>query len=487
MKHKLFIWMLLMLLFGSGSFTAMNNALAAVSDSTGMRLPEEISLTANSTPIYDEMDGDQLYDAAPQTVQVAGAENNWDRKLLGGSKVWFQIKTSNEVKWVLLQNPQFEETYYNYVVLMQEESFYSSRSTRGLSLGTISPQVVRVVYTDGEYYLIETWLGYKWIHPKPPNIQQAQYYGRNSSGLSAYLRTITPMFRVPDAGSEVAGVLSPQDVQAKVTLNNNEWLYIDTWEGKRWVNTRISYPPDLRSEERSLTLTDSAIAYEHPDKQARELGRLTPQKVTVFEHGGGWHHIHSDWLGDCWIYQLNPEDDPAAYTPPTVVISKVITGVKKSHQYELGAGWRNSPFDLRMVVLNGERINPEGFFTIGQEVGLRFSIQNVSKDELELNPLTSFEVEINRQLDSGDGSIKPELVWSGKILASKSVFKSGESEELTFIWDQKDSDGKQVPFGNYSVQIKLPMTIDYTKAGASEQGQAQTAMLTHFPLRISAP
>ncbi|MFD0677741.1 MULTISPECIES: hypothetical protein [unclassified Paenibacillus] len=487
MKPKRVLLMLLVLLLGSVATTVMNAAFAAESGSTGMQLPQEISLTADRTPIYDGIDGNQLYDAAPQTVQVTGAENGWDRKLLNGSKVWFQIKTTNEDKWVLLQNAPFEEQYYDYLVLMQEENLYPARqASMKQSLGTISPQVVRSVYTDGEYYLIETWLGYKWIHPKSSIIQHAEFYGPNSSGLWLHLRTPTPMFRTPDAGSEVAGMLSPQLVHAKITLNN-EWLYIDTWEGKRWVNSHVGYPPDLKSEERSMILTDSAIAYEHPDKQARELGRLTPQKVTVFEHGGGWHHIHSDWLGDCWIYQINPEDDPALYTPPAAVIPKEITGVKKTHQYELGAGWRNYPFDLTIVVMNGEMINPEAYFSRGQEVGLRYAIRNVSTDELELNPSTSFTIEITRQLDIGAGRIKPELVWSGKIPESKALFKSGGSEELTFSWDQKDSDGKQVPFGNYSVQIKLPMTIDYTKAGVSEQGEAQLAMLTHFPLLIGAP
>jgi hypothetical protein len=212
--------------------------------------------------------------------------------------------------------------------------------------------------------------------------------------------------------------------------------------------------------------------------------------VAVFEHGGGWHHIHSEWLGDCWVYQVSPEDDPAAYTPPAVVTPEHITGIKRSHQYELGGGgWRNSPFDITIVVMNGEIINPEAYFSIGQEVGIRYEIKNASQDQLKLNPQTTFQIDITRQLDNGNG-VKPELIWSGEIPASKAVFKSGESEELTFSWDQKDSEGKQVPFGTYNVQIKLPMTIGYTKLGMEQQlqeQQAQAAILTHFPLRISAP
>lgn len=45
-----------------------------------------------------------------------------------------------------------------------------------------------------------------------------------------------------------------------------------------------------------------------------------------------------------------------------------------------------------------------------------------------------------------DGSLT--LVWSGQIDSLDAKFASGEVHSLDFNWDQKDSDGKQVPLAN---------------------------------------
>ncbi|WP_185157222.1 hypothetical protein [Paenibacillus anseongense] len=154
---------------------------------------------------------------------------------------------------------------------------------------------------------------------------------------------------------------------------------------------------------------------------------------------------------------------------------------------ELGSGVRNYPFDLTVFVKNdASNTSSEAFQPYGKNVGIQFTIRNVSEEALTLQPTTSFTIDISRR-NTIDGSLT--LVWSGQIDSLEAKFASGEVHSLDFLWDQKDSAGKQVPFGEYSVEIKLPMSISYTKDGEKgtlQREDAESAMLTSFPLRISA-
>ncbi|TDG00749.1 hypothetical protein [Paenibacillus piri] len=476
------------LLLAGSVLTVTGAASAAEPASEAVKLPKEVHLTDALTPVYDAMNGGFVYDASPQTVPVTGAETNWERKLLNGDKVWFKLDASGRERWVQLQNPEFEDGYYNYVVLMGEERLYGDRTARMPSLGVISPQVVRSLYTEAGSYLIETWLGYKWIHPAHPVIPNVEYAGASSSGFWVQLQTPAPLFDIPDAGSPVAGLLSPQTVVSKVRLSDN-WYYIDTWEGRRWVNPKVGYPTDLRSEDSSLTLTGQTKVYEHPNQKARIAGVLGAQTVPVFERGGGWHHIHSDWLGDVWIYQVSGAADPAAYVPPAAADAVPVNAQWNLQEGIVGTGWRNFPFDLTTIVANADGvINPEQAFAFGQSAFIQVGVKNVGTEAVTLHPSARFELEIVRMQDT-DENLPSQLVWSGTLPALDAKLNSGASGSLTVEWNQKDADGKQVPFGLYSVQFKLPMTIDYVKEGDEQpqRQQAQSAILTHFIIRVGAP
>lgn len=119
----------------------------------------------------------------------------------------------------------------------------------------------------------------------------------------------------------------------------------------------------------------------------------------------------------------------------------------------------------------------EAFQPYGSEVGIQFAVRNMSEVALTMQPKTSFKIDISRR-NTMDGSLT--LVWSGQIDSLDAKFTSGEVHSLDFNWDQKDSDGKQVPFGEYSVEIKLPMSINFTKdseKGTLQHEDAESAML----------
>jgi hypothetical protein len=460
---------------------------AADTSSALLSLPIELVLNEQLTPVYDSIDGQQLYSAAPQVVKVGGAESGWDRKLIQNHEaIWFEIKTADGERWVHLQTPEFREDYYQHILLTDKESIYNDQGPGARSAGSISPQLLRVLYAEDGKYLVQTWLGYRWIHPLHPILDDIQTYAANSSGMSFELPTISPMFDSPDAGSKLAGWLAPQWFTSKIVWNG--WYYVDTWDGPHWVNPKVGYPADLRSEETTLILDETAVVYEHPNKEARVLGSLTPQTVSSFEHGGGWYHIHSSWLGDSWVYAVKQDQDPDAYVAPTNVEVKLITVINQTKiTTELGSGGRNYPFDLTVHVKNeAGNFSDEAFQPYGSDVGIQFAVRNMSEVALTMQPITSFKIDISRR-DTMDGSLT--LVWSGQIDSLDAKFAGGEVHSLDFIWDQKDSDGKQVPFGEYSVEIKLPMSINFTKGsekGTLQHEDAQRAMLTSFPLRIRA-
>jgi hypothetical protein len=486
MKLKL-LALIAIWLIGSIVSLGTEGAVNAESEASGMLLPKEIFLNAEVTPIYAEIDGELLYEVGPQVVKVTGAEEGWVKKLLNENDgTWFQIATSNGDRWVHLQSPEFEESYYQYVVLGGNEHLYARQAAGATSLGMITPQVVKSIYSDNGYYRIESWLGYKWIKPAHQVYEGVSYNGKNHIVTNVQLRSNTPTFLIPDQSSEAVGLLAPQSVPAMMSLDSS-WYYINTLEGKRWIHKDVHYPLDLHSEETTVTITAPVTVYEHPDKGARELGILGPQAVQTFERGEGWHHIHSEWLGDAWIYQIDPAADPNKYLYPKSIIPQSIPWDMKVFQSVIGNRWNSTPIDANVVVSHGERIAPEAFFPFGQPATIRFSFKNISQDEIILADSTFFEIAINR-INPSDGK-KLGMVWLGKIAMPSGLLKSAAAGGVNFEWDQKDTDGKQVPNGSYRVEIKLPMTINYTKNGIDEvyQEQVNGGILGSFPLLISAP
>ncbi|UJF35826.1 hypothetical protein [Paenibacillus hexagrammi] len=306
------------------------------------------------------------------------------------------------------------------------------------------------------------------------------------------LQTTTPLFSSPDAGQHVVALLAPQVVQGLATMDH-EWYQVHTWLGPLWVNPKVSYPIDVRQEELELKLTKPAIVYEHPNQGARKLGTLAPQNVSVFERGSGWYHIHSDWLGDSWVYAPDPAADPATYTPPVSVEATPVTDASWSeHQYEFGAGWRGFPFATEIYAAgSNEESTPSDMISFGSDVKVEFKIANASEDALTLSDSTKIQVDIKRVDDGDPGKWTP--VWSGVLPSLQAAFPKRDSHitsrELTFHWDQKDSNGKQVPFGKYRVELKTPFDIDYTNNRTSEQLQqvTETHMRSAMWMTIAAP
>ncbi|KQX48553.1 hypothetical protein [Paenibacillus sp. Root444D2] len=470
-------------------FIGFSITAEAARDTSILKLPEEIYLSEKLTPIYDDPEGSKLYDATPQFVRVINAEVNWDQKLLENQRdIWFEIETTDGNRWVNVDHPQFTDAYYNDVLLTGEEQVYEERFEKGKRLGAVSAQTVRAIYSANGDYLIQTWLGYNWIHPTHPVYEHAHvYYGPVGISISV----TTPMFTSPDAGGVVMGWLSSQDLVSSLRVND-DWYYVDSWQGPRWVNINIGYPKDLRIEDKELKLTLNTPVYEHPNKKAKVLATLSPQTVDVYERGSGWQHIHSQWLGDAWIYAADSALDPELYELPSQVEVKQISSKWSEHTYDFGAGWRGSPFATGVSAVSSVFNQPFGFIGAGDPIDISFQVANVSEDDLTLVESTSFEIQI-LQMDRSDRNAPGTLVWSGKLPALNKTFpKVGDeiySQELSFKWDQKDVNGKQVPFGDYQVTLKRPTMIQYKKTNSDVllEQKEEGHMRSQMQFTIAAP
>ncbi|MFC0216498.1 hypothetical protein ACFFK0_29295 [Paenibacillus chartarius] len=311
------------------------------------------------------------------------------------------------------------------------------------------------------------------------------------------MRTVTPLFHSPDPGQAVVAYLAPQSVQSTASMKK-EWFQVQTWLGPLWLNPNVSYPEDLRQEQTDLILNEHVDVYEHPHKSARVLGRLAPQTVSAFEHGSGWHHIRSDWLGDSWIYLPDPATDPETYVPPADVGGKKIAAKWSEKTYSFGAGWRGYPFATSLFAKASSHDlspYPPGYQTgdvpTGDDVNISISVANASDKDLDVTAATKLQIDIYRIVDFDP--YQKQLVWSGELPSLEAFYPKASAEitsrELEFTWDQTDSAGNQVPFGNYLVELKAPGSIFYTMKDSSEvlQQQLETTSRNSMSVRILAP
>jgi len=121
-------------------------------------------------------------------------------------------------------------------------------------------------------------------------------------------------------------------------------------------------------------------------------------------------------------------------------------------------------------------------FPAGTSIDVRVSIADVGSGPIVLRGAVSLPVEV---VPTAGGS----ALWTGVLPALPSRW-SGNGD-LSFVWNERNSAGRLVPAGAYLLELKLPLTIDYTMGGAAGretlQGVGDPASGETFavPLRIA--
>lgn len=219
----------------------------------------------------------------------------------------------------------------------------------------------------------------------------------------------------------------------------------------------------------SINLIANTDVYQLPSKNSTVIATVGPQSVQAFEKYGNWYQIHSTWLGDSWIYVDNTTKTNGYHAPTFAPLNEVSGKWQFGHQYDSlnGTGWYTvgSPFspNIGAPFIDGVKS--------GNPVNLSLSIGNTAENTVSTITYDDFEVDIIRNYD-GDKIVNgapvtyKEVIWRDKLPAIPSIpLKYAGTIDFNFVWDQKDSEGNQVPPGRYTVQLKTSPIIEYTIEG----------------------
>lgn len=456
-------------------------AQAAQENLAEKELPGILILTEPQTALYDAPDGNQVGSSALRVADVLEAEEGWRGYFINESQplIWYKIRTEEGEFWIRPKQPEYTDDFYQWIQTSAEEFLYDEPSVQGKSTMTLSAQPLRTIGTYNGYYRIQTWLGLKWIKPVHELIP---YYIPTDEFIS--VNEAMPIFDVPEAEATVSGYLSAGQSVVAFERMNRDWFHIHTWLGEKWINRTYFLPKDLQMRDETVDLKENTPVYAFPNRDAKVLGTLSPQIVSAFESGSGWHHIRSSWLGDVWIYASPSAADPEKYVPPAVVTNQPVVGTWSFVQYDpRSTAPRDYP--LSPSILPGASAKD---ITFGKPIPLRFALANASDDSITLAKDEKVIIEIAR-ITGSDYARTYETVWSGTIPVTNEFKTKMWSADVLFEWDGNDSDGKPVPFGDYMASVKLPWTIDYSIEGKNEAllQEVRSSIITKCYFTIGAP
>ncbi|WP_284645949.1 hypothetical protein [Paenibacillus silviterrae] len=125
---------------------------------------------------------------------------------------------------------------------------------------------------------------------------------------------------------------------------------------------------------------------------------------------------------------------------------------------------------------------------LGTPVDLKVRLTNVGEEPITLSKPVELEAQIVRYVPKGETN-EFQIVWHGLLPALSGSLQPLGYAELSFRWDMLDDDGKLVPPGQYTVQAKLPMTLEFTKQGENEKAiqEMQGGMRTRAPIFVLWP
>lgn len=207
-------------------------------------------------------------------------------------------------------------SWVNNLFLMEDVSIYNDHVNPGKPVGTLSAyQSVKVVTTangndDPQWYLVETWLGSKWI--KADNRMVSGYLQEADQEITTIF--VAPLYDHPDPKSLTNLSVSPQKLIATASLpysplefsdvssfegGSGGWYRIDTWLGEKWI-LKPALLEDIKEKPVSynLKLTGQEHVYSYPFAVKRSEETINPQVVQVIAE---WDNRTGPTQGDVWL------------------------------------------------------------------------------------------------------------------------------------------------------------------------------------------
>lgn len=155
----------------------------------------------------------------------------------------------------------------------------------------VNPQTVYSVEEINGWYLIETWLGYKYI--KPENAIISNYIEKIKLSYN------TDLLTQADSKYKTGAVLYPQTVTA--TSKKGSYFLINTWLGERWIEPKYPIIGEIETLTDKIVLNKKVDLYDVPYTTIKTVASLSAnQTVQATERWNNWVLIKT-WLGDKWI------------------------------------------------------------------------------------------------------------------------------------------------------------------------------------------
>ena len=222
---------------------------------------------------------------------------------------WLMVDTWLGPQWIFPLETRYNELREDEYELLLEAGLYDDA---GHSLGVVAPQNVHVrektigpYYFTSGWYLIDTWLGPKWINgrgimkPKLNTVKEI---------LPLYLPGSGVLYESPENNQRAFEVTNdPQQVISTEHWRN--WYHIKTADGKEgwiangeggWNKGQGVLFGEFKPVSGAIKLNAVKPLYRQPLAGAAPVAELGPQTVTVKGQIGHWYQLDT-WLGTLWM------------------------------------------------------------------------------------------------------------------------------------------------------------------------------------------
>jgi len=271
--------------------------------------------------LYKEPKDDQKMNdsIAPQSVQAIEKSGNW-----------IKIQTWMGPKWIktIRYNEGTHTKQTDKLTLKSNTYLYNQPLDDARMPSLLGPQTVLSYEKINDWYLIETWMGPKWI--KSANADVTEYKEK------IYVPYTTILYHQNDEKSSTGMNIAPQTVTA--VSKKGTWYQIQTWSGLKWINPVKPMFGEVKKEQKEVFIHYQASLYRVPFSDMKTGSSISPQTVKAFENwtspsGEKWLHIRT-WTDDMWVKQ----DETIPYT---VELSKWGIYNDGTHSMETTKGFNN--------------------------------------------------------------------------------------------------------------------------------------------------
>ncbi|MNI02886.1 hypothetical protein D3C73_557760 [compost metagenome] len=301
----------------------------------GLRIPAEIQLLAD-TPYYSseaQSDDEPEGVFAPQTVQVIRTTSSWST----GSTTW-EIQTISGPRWIRPKAWEIDIAPPKTITLVEETQLYASKSERGGSVASLSPQEVVVVGAEKQWFYTNqpdskvwiqihtTWLGDLWAHIPVSRIGvvQTKQYKAHYNWLydgNDLASVVTGAIWKENAQAQKEGLKGDFNIVGEYTTIYDRYFQVQTDTGITWTIEKGISILDT-NETLEITKETPLLKDMWSYNPQQEIALLQGEKVTAFEKvterlftGRGpypiwndstWYHVRTS-KGTGWINQLYGE------------------------------------------------------------------------------------------------------------------------------------------------------------------------------------